>query len=61
MTTIASNSLRRRIGRLRLLSAKSDEAFSGPSDVLLGFLTTLNGMSKEQLAEVRRWRVGVGD
>jgi hypothetical protein len=58
---MASNSLRRRIARLQLATAKADEAFSGPSDVLLDFLTTLNGMSKEQLAEVRRWRVGVGD
>ena len=61
MPRMTSNSLRRRIGRLQLMRAKDSDGRSIPSKTLLDLLTKLQGMSKEQLAEVRRWRVGLGD
>ena len=61
MPRMASNSLRRRIARLQLATAKADDGRSGPSSTLLELLTKLQGMSKEQLLEVRAWRAGLGD
>ena len=61
MPRMASNSLRRRIARLQLATAKADDWRSGPSSTLLELLAELQGMSKEQLDEVTAWRVGIGD
>ena len=61
MPRMASNSLRLRITRLQLARAKADDGRAGPSSALLELLTKLQGMSKEQLLEVRAWRVGLGD
>ena len=61
MPRMASNSLRRRITRLQLARAKADDGRSGPSSTLLEFLKKLDCMSKEQLFEVRAWRVRLGD
>ena len=61
MPRMASNSLRRRIARLQLAKVKADDGRSGPSSTLLELLAELQGMSKEQLDEVRAWRVGLGD
>ena len=60
MPRMASNSLRRRITRLQLARAKADDGRSGPSSTLLELLKKLEGMSKEQLGEVRAWRVELG-
>jgi hypothetical protein len=61
MPRMASNSLRRRFARLQLATAKADAGRSGPSRTLLDLLKKLEGMGKEQLLEVRAWRVGLGD
>ena len=61
MPRMASNSLKRRITRLQLARAKADDGRSGPSGTLIDLLKKLEGMSKEQLGEVRAWRVGLGD
>ena len=53
--------LRRRITRLQLARAKADNGRSSPSSTLLELLAKLQAMSKEQLFEVRAWRVGLGD
>ena len=58
---MTSNRLRHRIGRLQLQRAKTDCGRSIPSKALLALLKDLEGMSKEQLGEVRAWRVGLGD
>ena len=61
MPRMASISLMRRITRLQLARAKADDRRSGPSSTLLELLTKLQGMSKEQLVEVRAWRVRLGE
>ena len=61
MPRMASNSLKRRITRLQIARAKADDGRLGPSSTLLDLLKRLEGMSKEQLGEVRAWRVGLGD
>ena len=61
MPRMASNSLKRRITRLQLARAKADDGRSGPSSTLLDLLKKLEGMSKEQLGEVRAWRGGLRD
>ena len=61
MPRMASNSLRRRITRLKLARTKAADRRSGPSRTLLDLLQKLESMSKEQLVEVRAWRVGLGD
>ena len=61
MPRMASNSLRRRITRLQLAWTRPDDGRAGPSSALLELLMKLQGMSKEQLLEVRAWRAGLGD
>ena len=61
MPRMASNSLRRRIGRLQRQTANADDLRSGPSEGLLDLLAKLNAMTKEQLHEVKACCDGVGD
>ena len=60
MPRMASNSLRRRIGRIQRQTANAGYLRSGPSEGLLDLLAKLNTMTKKQLHEVQAWRDGVG-
>ena len=53
MPRIASNSLRRRIERLKLMRAKATDGRSIPSKTLLDLIKKLEGMSKEHIIEIK--------
>lgn len=60
MARMAAGSLKRRISCLHRRT-EADDLRAGPSMALLDLLSKLEGMSKEQLHEVKAWRDGVGD
>ena len=53
MSRIASNSLRRRIERLKLMRVKATDGRSIPSKTLLDLIKRLEGMSKEHIIEIK--------